>query len=161
MAEELILPESAGKIEIYETLLPQLKALTAGEADLTANLANISAALKQVFNWWWVGFYVVKGDQLVLAPFQGPVACTRIAYGKGVCGRAWKEKKTLFVPDVNRFAGHIACSNFSVSEIVTPVFDKDGEVAGVIDVDSERFDVLDETDVHYLEKIASIVGELF
>jgi GAF domain-containing protein len=161
MAEELLLPEYAGKAEIYETLLPQLKSLTEGEADLTANLANVSAALKQAFNWWWVGFYLVKSNQLVLAPFQGPVACTRIAYEKGVCGRAWKEKKSLFVPDVNHFAGHIACSSSSVSEIVVPVFDKNGEIAGVIDVDSERFDVLDETDVFYLEKIAQIIGELF
>lgn len=161
MAEELILPDSGDKRKIYEALLPQLKALTVGESDLIANMANISAVLKQAFNWWWIGFYIVKNEELVLGPFQGTIACTRIAYGKGVCGTAWKEKKSLFVPDVNDFQGHIACSSASVSEIVVPILDKKGSVRGVIDVDSEQFGILDDTDLFYLEKIALISGKLF
>ena len=127
--------------------------------DIVANLANISAALKETFNWWWVGFYLVKGDELVLGPFQGPIACTRIRYGKGVCGTAWKEKKSLLVPDVNAFPRHIACSAASVSEIVTPILSKSGEVVGVLDVDSERYDVLDDTDVRFLEEISQICSK--
>ena len=159
MAEELFIAATADKKEKYELLLPQLAALIAGETDLTANLANISAALKETFGWWWVGFYWVKNDELVLAPFQGPIACTRIKFGRGVCGTAWKEAKSQFVPDVEKFPGHIACSGASVSEIVVAVFDKQGIVAGVLDVDSERYDVLDETDIIYLEKISQLITE--
>jgi len=159
MAEELKLVKGAGKKETYESLLPQLEALITGETDLVANLGNIAAALKETFGWWWVGFYWVKNDELVLGPFQGPIACTRIKLGKGVCGTAWKEAKSLLVPDVNAFAGHIACSSSSVAEIVVPVFDKKQGVAGVLDVDTERYDVLDETDVLYLEKISRLITQ--
>lgn len=158
MAEELFIQTDASKAEKYDTLLPQLKALVDGEADLIANLANISAALREVFAWWWVGFYWVKGDELVLGPFQGPIACTRIRLGKGVCGTAWKEQKSLLVPDVNAFAGHIACSSSSVSEIVVPIFNSNQTVVGVLDVDSEKYDTLDETDVHYLELICQLIS---
>ena len=159
MSEELFIPADANKKERYETLLPQLEALIEVETDLIANLANISAALRETFGWWWVGFYLVKNNELVLGPFQGPIACTRIKFGKGVCGTAWKEAKSLLVPDVNAFPGHIACSSRSVAEIVVPVFDKQGQVVGVLDVDSERYDVLDETDVVYLEKISKLITE--
>jgi len=147
------------KKETYETLLTQLDALIAGETDLTANLANLSAALHDAFGWWWVGFYWVKNGELVLGPFQGPIACTRIQLGKGVCGTAWKEQKALLVPDVNAFQGHIACSSSSVAEIVVPVFDDEHRVVGVLDVDSESFGVLDETDVHYLELVCKLITE--
>jgi GAF domain-containing protein len=159
MSEELYIPTEAGKKEIYEALLPQIEALIASETDLTANLANVSAALHQTFGWLWVGFYLVKGEQLVLGPFQGPIACTRIRYGKGVCGTAWKEGKSLLVPDVEKFPGHIACSSLSVSEIVVPIFNSQHNVVGVLDVDSERYDVLDETDVLFLEKLCEIITE--
>lgn len=159
MAENLLVSSSSSKTEKYIQLLPQLQALTANEVDIVANLANISAALKETFNWWWVGFYLVKGDELVLGPFQGPIACTRIRYGKGVCGTAWKEKKSILVPDINAFPGHIACSSASVSEIVTPILNKSGEVAGVLDVDSERYDILDDTDVRFLEEISKICSK--
>ena len=159
MAEELFIETNVSKKEKYEALLPQLKAVVDGEADLIANLANLSAALHEVFAWWWVGFYMVDGDELVLAPFQGPIACTRIKYGRGVCGTAWKEAKAQLVPDVEKFKGHIACSSLSVAEIVVPVFDKAGEVIGVLDVDSERYDVLDETDVIFLERICCYITE--
>lgn len=158
MSEELMISPNADKTQIYEELLPQLKALIEGENDLTANLANISAALKQAFNWWWVGFYMVRDEELVLGPFQGPVACTRIRHGRGVCGTAWKEARSILVPDVAAFPGHIACSSLSVSEVVVPVFGADHQVAGVIDVDSERYDVLDQTDVIYLEKISTFIS---
>ena len=160
MSEELFISAGAGKKETYESLIPQLEALITGEPDLTANLANLSAALHDTFGWWWVGFYWVKNNELVLSPFQGPIACTRIKMGKGVCGTAWKEAKSQLVPDVNAFAGHIACSGSSVSEIVVPVFDKQNEVVGVLDVDSERYDVLDEIDVFYLEKISQLITEI-
>lgn len=160
MAEELKLATGIDKTEIYKSLLPQLEALVSGESDLTANLANLAAALREAFGWWWVGFYLVKHDKLVLGPFQGPIACTRIARGKGVCGTAWAEKKSLLVPDVNSFSGHIACSSSSVSEIVVPIFDKQQQVMGVLDVDSERYDVLDETDMLYLEKISRLITKL-
>ena len=130
------------------------------ESDLVANLANVSSALHQVFSWWWVGFYWVKENELVLAPFQGPIACTRIAFGKGVCGTAWKERKTRLVPDVEQFPGHIACSSATKSEIVVPIFNQNDEVMGVLDVDSERDDVLDETDVFYLEKISKMITKI-
>jgi len=160
MSEELFNPAGAGKKETYESLIPQLGALIAGEPDLTANLANLSAALHDTFGWWWVGFYWVKNNELVLSPFQGPIACTRIKSGKGVCGTVWKEAKSRLVPDVNAFAGHIACSGSSVSEVVVPIFDKQGHVVGVLDVDSERYDVLDEEDVFYLEKISQLITEI-
>ena len=161
MSENLIIDINASKSEKYEALLPQIESLIAYETSLTANLANVSAALREVFGWWWVGFYLVDGEELVLAPFQGPVACTRIRFGRGVCGTAWKEAKSQLVPDVEKFPGHIACSSASVSEIVIPVIDKNGKVLAVLDVDSERYDVLDETDVHYLEKLAAMVAEKF
>ena len=136
-----------------------------GENDLIANLANLCAALHDTFGWWWVGFYWVKDNELVLAPFQGPIACTRIAYGKGVCGTVWKNVETLdamslLVPDVNAFPRHIACSNNSVAEIVVAIFDKQHKIVGVLDVDSELYDVLDETDVYYLEKVSQLITTL-
>jgi len=158
MAEDLIISPTASKEEQYNLLIPQIKSLIAGEADITANLANIAAALHQTFGWWWVGFYLVKNEELVLGPFQGPVACTRIRYGRGVCGTAWKEQKSLLVPDVNTFPGHIACNSLSVAEIVVPVFDTQGNIVGVLDVDSEKYDVLDETDVKFLEEINKIIS---
>lgn len=160
MSENLYFSSNADKAQIYEELLPQLKALTESETDMTANLANISAALHQSFGWWWVGFYLVKNEELVLGPFQGPIACTRIKFGRGVCGTAWKERSSQLVPDVEKFPGHIACSSASVSEIVVPVFDKNGHVFAVLDVDSERYDVLDETDLEQLERVAEIVSQL-
>ena len=154
MSESIVISKNQPKEVVYSELFPQLKSLLEGESDLIANLANVAAALKEVFGWWWVGFYLVKGNELVLGPFQGPIACTRIAFGRGVCGTCWKEKRSVWVPDVNQFPGHIACSSASVSEIVVPVFDANNEVFAVLDVDSERYDVLDEVDVEWLEKIA-------
>lgn len=159
MAEELVIKSGVDKKEMYESLIPQLEALINGEEDLIANLANISAALHETFSWWWVGFYWVKNEELVLGPFQGPIACTRIKKGKGVCGATWKDAKSILVPDVNKFPGHIACSGSTVSEIVVPVFDKIQQVAGVLDIDSERFDVLDTTDVYYLEVISGLITD--
>ena len=144
------------KIEIYQSLLPQIAALIEGEPDLVANLANIAAALKQQFGWWWVGFYLVKNDELVLGPFQGPVACTRIQKGRGVCGAAWQQAKSLIVPDVEKFPGHIACSSLSRSEIVVPIFSK-REVIGVLDVDSEALDFFDAIDEQYLNEITGLL----
>ncbi len=161
MAEDLHIIEGT-KAEIYQSLIPQIKALTDGEPDLIANLANVAAALKEQFNWLWVGFYLVKKDELVLGPFQGPVACTRIKKGRGVCGAAWQNAATLIVPDVEKFPGHIACSSLSNSEIVIPLF-KDGEVFGVLDVDSDLLNEFDEIDKQYLEEIVkplSPKGEL-
>lgn len=158
MAEELIINPAADKTEKYNTLLPQLKSLLSHEADLIANLANTSAVLRETFGWFWVGFYLVKGDELVLGPFRGTLACTRIRLGKGVCGSAWAQKKSLLVPDVEQFPGHIACSSLSVSEIVVPLFNASNKVIAVLDVDSDRYDVLDETDLKFLEKIAEIVA---
>jgi L-methionine (R)-S-oxide reductase len=157
MAEDLNIVTSTDKTDQYQSLLPQIEALIHGEPDVTANLANICAALKEQFKWFWVGFYLVKGEELVLGPFQGPVACTRIAMGKGVCGAAWKEERTLVVPDVDAFPGHIACSSRSRSEIVVPVFVK-GKVGGVLDVDSEAYDQFDEVDARYLEEIVKLVN---
>jgi L-methionine (R)-S-oxide reductase len=156
MAEDLTIITSATKAEQYQSLLPQLEALLHGEPDLVANLANICAALKEQFNWFWVGFYLVKNGELVLAPFQGPVACTRIGKGKGVCGASWAQAKTLVVPDVEAFPGHIACSSLSRSEIVVPLF-YNGEVVGVLDVDSEELDKFDDTDALYLEQVVKLV----
>ena len=160
MAEDLVIAQTEDKTQKYLTLIPQLESLTGSETDITANLANIAAALKETFGWWWVGFYLVKNDELVLGPFQGPVACTRIRYGRGVCGTAWKDARSLLVPDVEAFPGHIACSSLSVAEIVVPLFNAAGQVTGVLDVDSERYDQLDETDVLYLENIAGICGRV-
>lgn len=157
MAESIILPQSATKSEIYQGLLPQLKALTDGEPNLVANLANITAALKEAFDFFWVGFYVVEGEQLVLGPFQGPVACTRIAFGRGVCGTAWKKKNTINVPDVNQFPGHIACSEHSKSEIVVPII-KDGNVKLVLDIDSSEFSSFNEVDEKYLNELAALIA---
>lgn len=156
MAEDLHIT-SGSKEEQYQSLLPQVQGLLTGEADLTANLANVAAALKEQFGWLWVGFYLVKineqgSEELVLGPFQGPVACTRIRFGKGVCGSAWKEANTLIVPDVEQFPGHIACSSMSRSEIVVPLI-KEGRVWGVLDVDSSNLDQFDSTDQSYLEEI--------
>jgi GAF domain-containing protein len=137
------------KAEKYSALLPQLKALTAGETDLIANLANITAALKEQFGWLWAGFYLVREEELVLGPFQGPVACTRIRRGRGVCGAAWQRMETVLVPDVTKFPGHIACNSLSRSEIVVPVI-RNGKVIAVFDADSEKPDHFDETDKQYL-----------
>jgi L-methionine (R)-S-oxide reductase len=156
MAEDLIIIQTTDKIAQYQSLISQIEALITGEDDLGANLANISAALKEQFNWFWVGFYMVKNDQLVLGPFQGPVACTRIAKGKGVCGTAWQQAETLIVADVDEFPGHIACSSLSRSEIVLPLF-HNNEVVGVLDVDSEHVAHFDETDALYLEQIINLL----
>lgn len=159
MAEELLISKSTDKKERYGTLLPQIESLVAGEKDLIANLSNITAALKQSMNFFWVGFYLAKDDQLVLGPFQGPVACTRISFGKGVCGTAWKNKKTIFVQDVDAFPGHIACNSASRSEIVLPAF-KNNEVSLVLDVDSDKLNDFDETDQVALEKVMKIIERL-
>lgn len=153
MAEDLSITQGT-KEEQYKALLPQIKALIEGEPDLIANLANICGALKEQFGWLWVGFYIVKNEELVLAPFQGPVACTRIKKGKGVCGTAWQKAATLIVEDVEKFPGHIACSSLSKSEIVVPLI-LNGEVKGVLDVDSVSLNEFDETDKKYLEEIVS------
>lgn len=156
MAERLIIASTGDKAERYKTLIPQIETLVNAEPDVVANLANIAAALKQTMNFFWVGFYVVKEDELVLGPFQGPIACTRIALGKGVCGSSWKEKKVMIVPNVDEFPGHIACSSDSKSEIVLPVF-KNGEVALILDVDSDVLNDFDETDGHYLSEVIKTV----
>jgi L-methionine (R)-S-oxide reductase len=157
MAEDLKIINTTDKAEQYQSLVPQIEGLLYGETDLIANLANVAAALKEQFKWFWVGFYLVKNGELVLGPFQGPVACTRIAKGRGVCGTSWAEAKTLVVPDVDAFPGHIACSSLSRSEIVVPLF-KDGEVWAVLDVDSEELDQFDETDAKYLEQIVKLLN---
>jgi GAF domain-containing protein len=158
MSENLFIPTEASKAEKYEAILPQIEALISGEPDLYANLANISAVLKQGFDFFWVGFYLVKEEQLVLGPFQGPLACTRIAIGKGVCGTAWKEGKTQLVPDVDAFPGHIACSSASRSEIVVPVL-KNGEVKMVLDVDSDQLNDFDDVDRAYLEQLCQRLSD--
>lgn len=154
MSESLIIKGDSKK-ELYENLLPQIQALVEGEDDVIANMANVSACLKDTFSFWWVGFYRVHEDTLILGPFQGPLACTRIRKGKGVCGTAWQEAKTILVPDVDAFPGHIACSSLTKSEIVVPIINK-GVVTAVLDIDSEKTDNFDETDRFYLEKIASL-----
>lgn len=155
MAEDLNIV-SGSKTEKYQSLLPQIKGLLEGEPDVVANLANVSAALKEQFGWLWTGFYLVKGQELVLGPFQGPVACTRIKYGRGVCGSSWEQARTLIVPDVEKFPGHIACSSLSRSEIVVPLI-RNGAVAAVLDVDSEHLDHFDEVDARYLEEIVALL----
>ena len=155
MSDDLTIA-SGNKIEMYQSIIPQIAALIEGEQDLIANLANVAAALKEQFGWWWVGFYLVKNNELVLGPFQGPVACTRIHKGRGVCGAAWQQEKTIIVPDVEKFPGHIACSSLSKSEIVVPVFSQQ-EVVGVIDVDSEVLNFFDATDEQYLKEIVELL----
>ena len=155
MAEDLTII-TGNKTEQYQSLLPQIKGLMDGETDLVANLANVAAALKEQFGWLWVGFYIVKNNELIVGPFQGPVACTRIRKGKGVCGTSWAEAKTLIVPDVEKFPGHIACSSLSKSEIVVPII-RNKEVVGVLDVDSEELDQFDSVDKQYLEEIVNLI----
>jgi len=155
MSEDLILSRGTKK-EQYESLLPQVRSMISAERDLIANLANITAALKQQFDWLWVGFYLVKDDELVLGPFQGPIACTRIRKGNGVCGTSWAEAKTLIVPDVDQFPGHITCSSLSKSEIVVPLT-SNGVVVGVLDVDSTELNTFDETDRLYLEMLTKLI----
>jgi GAF domain-containing protein len=162
MAEDLTIIRG-DKTEQYQSLVPQIKGLLEGETDLVANLANVAAALKEQFGWLWIGFYIVKKpfdaaqDELVVGPFQGPVACTRIKKGKGVCGTSWAEAKTIVVADVEKFPGHIACSSLSRSEIVVPII-RHKEVVAVLDVDSERFDQFDTTDQRYLEDIVNLIS---
>jgi len=156
MAEDLLITKGT-KEEQYESLLPQIKGLLEGEPDLVANLANVAGALKEQFNWLWVGFYLVKNDELVLGPFQGPVACTRIKKGKGVCGTSWAKAQTLIVPDVEKFPGHIACSSLSRSEIVVPII-RNNKVIGVLDVDSIEPDQYDNIDHDYLEQITELIN---
>lgn len=157
MSEMIFIPPTADKKEKYEALLPQLKGLVSYETDLYANLANVAAVLKEAFGFFWVGFYIVKGEQLVLGPFQGPLACTRISLGRGVCGTAWKEKASQLVRDVDAFPGHIACSAASKSEVVVPGI-KNQKVWGVLDVDSDKLNDFDQIDVEYLEKIMDLLG---
>lgn len=153
MAEQLLFSDDLqNKEDKYISLCPQVFALIEGETDLIANLANVSAALKEAFNFFWVGFYIVKNDQLILGPFQGPIACTRIGYGKGVCGTSWKENRAVVVDDVNQFPGHIACSSLSQSEIVIPIL-KNHQVVAILDIDSEYLNHFDEIDQKYLTKI--------
>jgi GAF domain-containing protein len=156
MAEELVI-NGGSKEERYSTLLPQIEAVVADEPDCIANMANIAAMLHDTFHWWWVGFYRVVGDELVLGPFQGPMACTRIARGRGVCGTAWLEGQTQVVPDVEKFAGHIACSSASRSEIVVPVTDAVGRITGVLDIDSDRLAAFDDVDRLWLERLVRMV----
>ena len=156
MSEELYIPKEASREDIYKSLYPQLKALIGDEPDLIANMANISSALKESFGFFWIGFYRVIGERLVLGPFQGPIACTSIAFGKGVCGSAWKESKTIIVPDVDKFPGHIACSSQSRSEIVVPLFHNRSVIA-VLDIDSDQLNTFDEEDAYWLEKICSLL----
>lgn len=160
MAENLTIPKTSDRKKIYDEIAPQISALVAGETDLTANLANITAALKEAFGFFWVGFYVVKENQLVLNAFQGTIACTRIDFDKGVCGHCYTTRKTVIVPDVDAFPGHIACSSASKSEIVLPIFDKNGAVAMVLDVDSDKLDDFSEADAEGLEKIVKIIEDL-
>lgn len=157
MSESLII-QAETKAERYVELMVQLRSLIEGESDMIARMANVAGALKEVFGWWWVGFYRVIGDELVLGPYQGPIACARIAYNRGVCGTAWDKKQTVVVPDVEQFPGHIACSSLSRSEIVVPLM-KDDEVVGVLDIDSEQLDMFDEVDRIYLEQIAVLIME--
>jgi len=155
MAEELVL-QHGHKVEQYQSILPQIQAIVEDESDVIANLANICAALKQQFGWFWIGFYLVKGNELVLGPFQGPIACTRIAKGRGVCGSAWQQQQVIVVPDVDQFPGHIACSSDSKSEIVLPIM-KNGECVGVLDIDSDELNQFDEIDAEYLKQLISVI----
>lgn len=150
----------SAKSEQYALLRKQVESLTEGESDLTANLANVAAAIQQSFQFWWTGFYLVRGEQLVLGPFQGPVACTHIPFGRGVCGTAWQRRETVVVPDVEAFPGHIACSSASRSEIVVPIL-RDGDVLGVLDIDSRELATFDEEDAAGLEAVAALLAKLF
>lgn len=158
MAEKLAFSKTADRTMIYAEIAPQIEALISGETDLIANLANIAAVLKEAFGFFWVGFYLKKGDQLVLGPFQGPLACTRINFGEGVCGHAYTTRETILVPNVDEFSGHIACSSASKSEIVVPIADGTGEILGVMDVDSDRFDDFSDADRKGLESVAAIIA---
>ena len=158
MAEDLEIIGTT-KEEKYQSILPQIKALIEGETDAIANMANICAALKYAFNFFWVGFYLVKDNQLVLAPFQGPIACTRIHLGKGVCGTAWKNNEVIIVDDVDKFPGHIACSSLSKSEIVLPIYNTKKEIIGVLDIDSDEYATFDKTDELYLNKVLELIGQ--
>ncbi|MFN8713461.1 MAG: GAF domain-containing protein [Bacteroidota bacterium] len=160
MAESLLITGTT-RGEKYESLLPQIYALTTGETNFVANLANVAGALRQTFGFFWVGFYLVQNDELVLGPFQGPVACTRIRKGKGVCGTSWNENRTVLVPDVEAFPGHIACSSESKSEIVVPLHNASGTIIGVLDVDSDSLSDFDETDAVFLGKLAQHITELY
>lgn len=157
MAESISVPETTDRTTLYEAIYPQIRELIGGETDQIANLANIAAVLKEVFGFYWVGFYLNKENQLVLGPFQGPLACTRIPYHKGVCGAAFTRRETILVPDVDQFPGHIACSSASRSEIVVPVFGKDGTVEAVLDVDSDQLDDFSDADQKGLEKIVALI----
>lgn len=156
MAEDLTIAGNT-KEEIYQSLIPQIKSLIEGETDATANMANVCAALKYSLNFFWVGFYLIKNDILVLGPFQGPIACTRIPLGKGVCGTAWQKNEVIIVEDVDQFPGHIACSSLSKSEIVLPLYNTDKEIVGVFDVDSEAYNTFDKTDENYLKQIIELI----
>lgn len=158
MSEALYIPQTQEKNEIYKAVLPQIKALIQDEANLIANLANIAAALKEAFGFFWVGFYLAENEELVLGPFQGPIACTRIKSGKGVCGKAFADAAPVVVPDVNQFPGHIACSAASQSEIVVPVI-KDNRVYMVLDIDSDQLNTFDATDQQWLEALAAMIAE--
>lgn len=157
MAESIAFSKAADRATVYTELAPQVESLIAGETDLVANLANVAAVLKEAFGFFWVGFYLKKGDQLVLGPFQGPLACTRIDFDSGVCGHAYTTRQTVIVPNVDEFPGHIACSSASKSEIVVPMFSSDGEAFGVLDVDSDKLDDFDETDQAGLERIVKLL----
>ncbi len=157
MAESLLLPDTTDRKVIYEELAPQIKALVSGETDQIANLANVAAVLKEAFNYLWIGFYLKKGDQLVLGPFQGPLACTRINFDQGVCGHAYTTRETTIVPDVEHFPGHITCSSTARSEIVIPIIDRGGEVFGVLDIDSDRLDDFTQVDAEGLGRIVKIL----
>jgi L-methionine (R)-S-oxide reductase len=157
MAESLYLPQTANRKEVYDAIIPQIKALVSDEDDLIANLANISAVLREAFGFFWVGFYIKRGNQLVLGPFQGPLACTRINFDKGVCGYCYSTKQTIIVPNVDEFPGHIACSSASKSEIVVPVFDKNGDVSMVLDVDSDVLNDFSGVDKVGLEEIVKMI----
>lgn len=158
MHNEQVFDHSITKVEKYNTLYKQAEALVADESNFLANMSNFCALLHHGFGFWWTGFYLIDGDELVLGPFQGPVACTRIKIGKGVCGTAWKLNQPITVPDVHAFEGHIACSSATNSEVVVPIY-KEGQIIGVFDIDSTEFDSFDETDVKYLEKILSLISK--
>lgn len=160
MSEDLFIPSGASRAEKYEAVIPQIESLVAGETDFIANVSNILAAIKEATRFHWVGCYFVKDDQLVLGPFQGSVACTRIAYGRGVCGTAWKENRVIVVPDVEAFPGHIACSSLSKSEMVIPLRDAEGRVWGVLDIDSSEPDDFVGTDEVHLSHIATLISQL-
>ena len=160
MAESIAYSRGADRSVIYDEIIPQIESLVSGEPDLVANLANIAAVLKEAFGFFWVGFYLAKDGELVLGPFQGPLACTRIKFGEGVCGQAFAEAKTLIVPDVDKFPGHIACSSASRSEIVIAILGRDGKPVGVLDVDSDKLSDFDEADATGLERIGKVITDI-